>query len=172
MTCLCRHCVFILTHCAGPMNASRFFTTTLFPNFRLLNPMSTSRTPIDDDPEDGSLPTTRRLEAKIRRLQEDIQHAQGAALASQTRATNWSNPFLRGEIEISPAPLDALINCYPHVPLPTPAEVAGPSFPNAIASSIPTQKELITSLARTSLHQELAAWDRGTDVPPALRHRL
>jgi hypothetical protein len=134
--------------------------------------MSTTRAPVGDDPKDSTLPTTRRLEAKIRRLQDEIQRAESAAVESQTRATSWSNPILAGEREIIPTPLDALIVCYPHVPLQTPEGEAEPLSSGAVASGALAQRELVTVLPRESLHQELAKWDCRAEVPRALRHRL
>jgi len=137
----------------------------------------TPPSPSNDDPDDGTPPTTRRLEAKIRRLKEEIRHAQNAVVDSQLRATNWSNPILTGEMEIAPAPLEVLVNCYPHVAISVPGQqVTGNSSSsssfNAVDSEVSSQKELVTSFTRVSLHQELANWDRGTEVPLTLRHRL
>ena len=134
--------------------------------------MSTTRALNGDHPEDTTLPTTRRLKAKIRHLQDEIQLAQSAVVESQTHATSWSNPFLTGEIEITPAPLDALIVCYPHTPLLNMDGAAEPLSSTATASGTWAQKEPVVLLPRASLHQELAKWDSRAEVPRALRHLL
>lgn len=112
-----------------------------------------------NSPESDTLPTTRRLEAKIKLLQEQIKNAEDYDTDARSKVFKWSNPLLSGGVEIIPAPVEALINCYPWQV--EESEAVGPS-----------RTRLVSTVPRASVHRELDAWDRGAEVPPALRHLL
>jgi hypothetical protein len=117
------------------------------------------------DPDEPTTSRTRRLQNKIKSLQEQIQRAEIAASESSQRAGVWTNEILLGQRQIEQAPLEITVPYYQ-------SSLQGALASNELdlpGSSGPPPYPVVY---RRFLHNELGRWDRGLEIPAPLRHLL
>jgi hypothetical protein len=120
--------------------------------------------PFSNSSEEPPTSRTRRLQNKIKRLEEQIRQAEITASESSLQAGTWTNEILLGRSPIKQAPLEMTIPCHRS------------SLAGSLASDVQGLPESSTprypAVSRRFVHDELGRWDPRQDLPAALRHLL
>ena len=120
--------------------------------------------PFSNSSEEPPTSRTRRLQNKIKRLEEQIRQAEITASESSLQAGTWANEILLGRCPIKQAPLEMTIRCHRS------------SLAGSLASDVQGLPESGTprypAVSRRFVHDELGRWDPRQDLPAPLRHLL